>query len=93
MGAVAGGEESSLLSSQGGTGGSQTRRWRKADSNSWSHPERQRSEGSPRSDYVGCIRARGKVGVNENDNTRTPGAFAGPTVRIRLPPAANLVRT
>jgi len=26
--------------------------------------------------YVGCIRASGKVGANENDNTRTPGAFA-----------------
>ena len=26
--------------------------------------------------YVGCIRASGKVGANENDNTRTLGAFA-----------------
>ncbi len=33
IGAVAGGEESLLLSSQGGTGGSQTRRWREQDSN------------------------------------------------------------
>ena len=46
-----------------------------------------------RSDYVGCIRASRKVGVNENDNTRTPGAYAGPMVRIRLPPARSLLRT
>jgi predicted phage terminase large subunit-like protein len=69
------------------TGLATQRRRRKPDLN-----HRSRATQAFEIGFVGRIRASRKVGVNENDNTKTPGAFAGPMVRIRLPPAASLLR-
>jgi hypothetical protein len=72
-----------------GTEGLQTPRWRKVDSN---HRFRVMRTSFEARSYR-FIRASEKAGVKTIDSTRRPGGFAGPMVRIRVAPAASLVRT